>query len=221
VLAQKPNAEQTKKAIERSENAASIITKTVSLKDNGIPGEVISKAKAVAVFPHVVKAKMLFQQLTMGFGVISRHLSGGWSAPAYYTFAGGGFDLVIAGGESADVIVLFMNEEAANLFQKGRLELKGKSKAVAGPVGSMANSNSDIANANIIMYSFNKGQLTGISVNSNLFIKTFSIVPDNKLNKAIYGIKSSEVLSGRSIDQQSIPPGISSFQQALTQSFTP
>ncbi len=218
-LAQKPNTEQMKKAVERSENAASIITRIMNLKDSGIPKELADKAEAIAVFPHVVKAKVLFQQMTLGFGVISRHLSGGWSPPAYYTFSGAGFDLSIAGGESADVIMLFMNEEAANWFQKGRLELKGKRKAVAGPIGSIANPNSDIADANIIMYSFSKGQLTGISINSNIFIKSFSIVPDNKLNKAIYRIKSSEVLSGKPIDQQSIPASISSFQQALTQNF--
>lgn len=219
-LSQKANAEQTKTAIERSENATSIITKIVSLKDSGIPKELADKAEAIAVFPHVVKAKVLFQQVTLGFGVISRHLPGGWSPTAYYSFVGGGFDLGIAGGESADVIMLFMNAEAANWFQKGRLELKGKSKAVAGPVGSISNPNSDISNANIIMYSFNKGQLTGIGVSSNMFFKSFSIVPDNKLNKAIYGIKSSEILSGKPVDQQSIPASISSFQQALTQGFT-
>lgn len=218
-LAQKANTEQMKKAIERSENAASITTKIMNLKDSGIPKELADKAEAIAVFPHVVKAKVLFQQMTVGFGVISRHLPGGWSSPAYYTFGGAGFDLGIAGGEAADVIMLFMNEEAANWFQEGRLELKGKRKAVAGPVGSIANTRSDIADANIIMYSFSKGQLTGISISSNIFIKSFSIIPDNKLNKAIYRIKSSEVLSGKPIDQQSIPANIGSFQQALVQKF--
>ena len=217
--AQQPNPEQIKKAVERSENAASIITKIMSLKDRGIPQELAQKAEAIAVFPHVVKAEVLFQQLTLGFGVISRHLPGGWSPPAYYTFSGGGFDLGIAGGESADIIMLFMNEEAANWFQKGRLELKGKRKAVAGPVGSMTNSKPDVADANILMYSFRKGELAGISANSNIFIKTFGINPDNKLNKAVYGIKSSEVLSGKPVDQQSIPAGVSSLRRALVQYF--
>jgi lipid-binding SYLF domain-containing protein len=208
-----------KKAIERSENAASIITQVVNLNDGGIPKELTDKAEAIAVFPHVVKAKMLFQQMTVGFGVISRRLSGGWTPPAYYTFGGVGFDLSIAGGESADVIMLFMSEEAASWFQKGRLELKDKRKAVAGPIGSMSNPNNDITDASIIMYSFNKGRLTGISINSNIFTKSFGIGPDNKLNKAVYKIKSSEVLAGRPVDQQSIPASIRSFQEALAQHF--
>ena len=219
VPAQQPNAEQMKKAVERSEKAADIITKIMSIKDGSIPTELADKAEAIAVFPHVVKAKVLFQQMTLGFGVVSRRLPGGWSPPAYYSFSGAGFDLGVAGGEAADVIMLFMNDEAADWFQKGRMELKGKRKAVAGPVGTAANPRSDVANANIIMYSYNKGRLTGVGANSNIFIKSFGIVPDNKLNKAVYGIKSSEVLSGGRAKQQSIPPGVSSFQQALSQNF--
>lgn len=218
-LAQKPNSEQMKKAIERSENAASIITRIMNLNDKGIPKELTDKAEAVAVFPHVVKAKMLFQQMTVGFGVVSRRLAGGWTPPAYYTFGGVGLELSIAGGESADVIMLFMSEDAASWFQKGRLELKGKRKAVAGPIGSISKPDGAVTDASIIMYSFNKGQLTGISINSNIFTKSFGIGPDNKLNKAVYKIKSSEVLSGKPVDQKSIPASISSFQQALSQYF--
>lgn len=217
--AQQPSEEQIKKAIERSEMASGIITKIINLKDSGLPKELADKVEAIGVFPHVVKAKILFQQMTVGFGVISRHLIGGWSSPAYYTFSGAGFDLSVAGGESADVIILFMNDEAANWLQRGRLELKGDRKAVAGPIGSRDMSNDHLADAKIIMYSFDKGQLTGIGINSNLLFKSFGIVPDNKLNKAVYKIKSSEVLSGKSFNQQSIPASISSFQQALAQYF--
>jgi lipid-binding SYLF domain-containing protein len=208
-----------KKAIERSENAASVIIKVMNLNDRGIPKELTDKAEAIAVFPHVVKAKMLFQQMTVGYGVISRRMPGGWTPPAYYQIAGVGFDLSIAGGESADVIMLCMSEEAASWFQEGRLELKGKRKAVAGPIGSMSNPNNDITDASIIMYSFNKGQLAGLSLNSNVFTKSFGIGPDNKLNKAVYKIKSSEVLAGRPVNQQSIPASINSFQEALIQHF--
>jgi lipid-binding SYLF domain-containing protein len=211
----KADAEQTKKAVERSENAANILKAVVGTAENGIPRELLDKAQAIAVFPHVVKAKMLFQHLTVGYGVISRRLPDGWSQPAYYGFSGTGLEFNLVGGESADLIMLFMNDKAADWFQKGRLELKGEKKAVAGPVGAMpVDGGGELANANIVLYMRDKGQLAGASVSSNLLFKSFGIIPDNKLNKAIYNAKSRDTLAGRT--GPSATPGVAAFHQALT-----
>ncbi|HYG81920.1 MAG TPA: lipid-binding SYLF domain-containing protein [Pyrinomonadaceae bacterium] len=218
----KADAEQTKKAVERSENAARILTTVVGMAEKGIPVELLDKARAVAVFPHVVKAKVLFQQMTLGFGVISRRLPEGWGPPAYYTFSGAGWDLSIAGGEAADVVMLFMNDTAADWFQKGRLELKGEKKAVAGPVGGVpADGKDKIAAANILLYVLDDGRLAGAGISSNFFLKSFYVVPDNKLNKAIYNAKSRDTLAGRAPVLQTAPPGVTAFQQALTRHLPP
>lgn len=90
ISAQKIEADQLKKAIQRSETAANILSGIVNVSNKGIPIELIEKAEAIAVFPHVVKAKLLLQQLTIGYGVISRRLPGGWTQPAFYSFRGEG-----------------------------------------------------------------------------------------------------------------------------------
>jgi lipid-binding SYLF domain-containing protein len=218
----KADAEQTKKAVERSENAARILTTVVVMGEKGIPRELLDKARAVAVFPHVVKAKVLFQHLTAGFGVISRRLPDGWGPPAYYTFSGGGLTFGVAGGEAADFIMLFMNDAAVDWFQKGRLELKGEKKAIAGPVGTVpADGGDKIAAANILLYRLDDGRLAGLGASSDFLFKSFLVIPDNKLNKAIYHAKSRDTLAGRAPLPQTAPPGITAFQQALTSQLPP
>ncbi len=49
-----------------------------------------------------------------------------------------------------------------------------------------------------------------------VFGKNFLLNPDNKINKPLYGIKGREVLAGQKIDPQTLPAGISTFQEALT-----
>jgi lipid-binding SYLF domain-containing protein len=211
------DAEELKKASQRSESAANILTGILNVPDKGIPKELVERAEAIAVFPHVVKAKLLLEQLTVGYGVISRRSPKGWTLPAYYRFSGGGIELNIAGGESADIVLLFMNDETVNLFQKGRLELKGKMKALSGPVGEVTTDRKEeIAKSNIIAYLRSKGELRGISIKSDL-LKGFIINPDNNINKAIYGVKGRDILAGRPTAIQSVPPGVDRFSQFLIQ----
>ena len=213
--AQAVNSEQAKKAVERSSNAARIVEKAMNAGDQAIPKELLDKAKAVAVFPHLVKAKLLIEHLTVGFGVVSRRLPNGWSAPAYYTFGGAGIGFNIAGGETADIIMLFMNQESADWFQKGRFELKGKKAAVSGAVGTLTDEQQDkFGKANLILYAIKDGQVIKKDFNSNFF-NSFDINPDNKLNKAVYGIKSSEVLRGKEPVVKSYPQDVNAFQLAL------
>ena len=125
--------------------------------------------------------------------------------------------LNIAGRESTDIVLLFMNVETVNLFQKGRLELKGKVKAVSGPVGAVTTDRKEeIANSNIIAYSRSKGELRGISIKSDL-LNGFILNPDNNINKAIYGVKGRDILAGKPPAVQSVPPGVDRFSLFLIQ----
>jgi len=215
--AQSKYAEELKKATQRSESAANILTGILNVPDKGVPKELIERAEAIAVFPHVVKAKFVLQQWTIGYGLISRRSARGWTLPAYYRFTGGGMELNIAGGESTDIVLLFMNVETVNLFQKGRLELKGKVKAVSGPVGAVTTDRKEeIANSNIIAYSRSKGELRGISIKSDL-LNGFILNPDNNINKAIYGVKGRDILAGKPPAVQSVPPGVDRFSLFLIQ----
>jgi hypothetical protein len=109
-----------------------------------------------------------------------------------------------------------MNQTTVNLFQKGRLELKRQTKVVSGPVGAVTIDRSkEIADANTIGYTLSKGQLVGASIKSDLF-NGFIINPDNNLNKALYGMKGRDVLSGKPINVRSVPASTSAFSKTLT-----
>lgn len=206
--------EQAKKATERASNAVKILEAVAG--DKGIPREMLEKAQAVAVFPHLVKAKLLFEQMSMSLGVVSTRLPTGWSYPAYYGFGGAGFEFNVPGRESADVVMLFMNREAAGWFQKGRFELGGEKKAVKGEVGALTDEQrAALAKANVILYTVAGGEVSGKGFDSNFF-NSFGIGPDNKLNKAVYGVKSREILAGKQPTTKSLPQGVTDFRATMS-----
>lgn len=213
--AQSGTAEQAKKAAERSANAVKILA-AATTGDRGIPRELLEKTQAIAVFPHLVKTKLLFEHLTISFGVVTARLPSGWSDPAYYTFGGGGLELNVPGGETADVVMLFMNGEAAGWFQKGRFELDGRRRAVKGEVGALSDEQrARLAQANLILYTVVGGEVSGKGFDSNFF-SSFGLGPDNKLNKAVYGIKSSETLAGKPPKTKPLPQNVADFRDALS-----
>lgn len=206
--------EQAKKAAERASNAVNILEAVAG--DKGIPRELLDEAQAVAVFPHLVKTKLLIEQLSVSLGVVSTRLPTGWSYPAYYGFVGAGFEFNVPGKESADVVMLFMNKEAAGWFQKGRFELGGEKKAVKGEVGALTDEQrAGLAKANVILYTSVGGEVSGKGFDSNFF-NSFGVGPDNKLNKAVYGVKSSEILAGKQPTTNSLPQGVTDFRAAIS-----
>ncbi|MFL6228120.1 MAG: YSC84-related protein [Pyrinomonadaceae bacterium] len=153
--------------------------------------------------------------------MVCRRLPDRWTYPAFYSFVGTGFELPTFGGESADVIMLFMNEQSAGWLQKGAFKLEGDKRAVAGAVGELSSQQRDeLGKANLIIYAVRGGKIVGRDFHSNSF-NGFGIGHDNKLNKAIYGIKSSETLLGKQPGAKPLPEGIAAFQSTLVRQFPP
>lgn len=214
VAAQRPVTEQVRNAAERSKTAAAIINTIMSLPAaEGIPREVIEKAEAVAVIPHVVKVKMIFQSTTKGYGVISRRVPGGWTFPAYYGFSGVHNDASFIGGEAYDVIVLFMNDKMVDYFQKGRFEFERERKANGGTVGTDIQK-AVLDRANVFVYILSKGKLSGLEVANNFWGASI-LNPDNNINNVLYRMKGRDVLAGKPINSQALPEDVSAFQRAL------
>ena len=202
-------------AIERSVSAGRIIALLAAGPDSGLPKELVAKAKAVGVFPKVEEQTALFTKVTGGFGVVSARAENGWTAPAFYLFAGSGYGNPFAKGEIYAVILLFMTEDAVAAFEKGGVPLKGERKALAGPVGTITDEQRKaIEGAHILAYTYYNGNLKGADFGKS-FWKKFALNPDNKINKPLYGMKGREVLAGRKVDTASLPAGIPAYQEAL------
>src|SRR5690242_10935621 len=77
--------------MDRAQKAAAVLTDLMKVPDQGIPNELMERAKAVAVIPHVVKGALGIGG-QFGKGLVAQRLEGGkWSAPAFIEIGGGSF----------------------------------------------------------------------------------------------------------------------------------
>ena len=82
--------------IERLQNGATVIQEIMQAPDNGVPMDVISRAKCIAVIPSMLKAAFVVGG-AYGKGVASCRTENGWSAPAFFSLKGGSFGFQIGG----------------------------------------------------------------------------------------------------------------------------
>jgi len=206
-------------AIKRSQSAAETVIKLVELSDQGISRKLIDSAEAIGVFP-CHKKDALVEYAVICPGAISRHLSNGWSAPVFYKFGGGGFGRPApALAESRAIILLFLDKQSVDWLGKA-FKFEDEKEARAGQVGPLADDELGklTANAHIIAYAIRKDGLKGVILSGG-FEGVIAIDQDNHINNSLYGLKGSDILSGKEVSNKSIAPEIFSFQQALQKNF--
>lgn len=114
--------------------AAAVMHNFTADEANGIPVELLQRARGIAVIPNVIRGGFLVGG-RRGRGVlIVRTPSGGWSNPAFITLTGGSIGLQF-GAEAMDVVLLFANDRSVRNIASGRFTLGGDASAVAGPLG--------------------------------------------------------------------------------------
>jgi lipid-binding SYLF domain-containing protein len=204
----------------RSQNAAKTIEVITGMsEDETIPAELLKSAYAIGVFPDVVMMNLLFSKGMKGYGVICSRQAAGWSLPAYYAFGSTQMTWKVARFKSFDLVVLFMNKDTVNWFQEGRLQLKDLRAGVGGPIGKLTpHASRDISGTYVIMYTLIDGKLKGMNVEADLLDEAV-INPDNNINKAVYGMKGREVLTGTTPKSLPPAPGVTAFQEILNQKF--
>jgi hypothetical protein len=116
--------------IDRLESSATVIQEIMSAPDSGVPEEVISKAKCIAVIPSMLKAAFVFGG-AYGKGVASCRTEKGWSAPAFFSLKGGSFGFQI-GGQAADIVMLVMNDQGMNGLLASKVKLGADASVAAG-----------------------------------------------------------------------------------------
>ena len=104
-----------------------------------------------------------------------------WSLPTFIGLKGGTFGLQI-GGQAADVVLVFLNQDAPRLIATSSFDLGGQASVAAGPVGRNLSAETDYKlSAEIYSYSKTKGLFAGI----NLAGTKWEI--DSKANQEVYG----------------------------------
>jgi lipid-binding SYLF domain-containing protein len=140
-------------------DAAKVLEVFTTDQENGIPAEILQKARGIAVIPDMIRGGFLFGG-RRGRGVIAiRSPNGEWSNPAFLTITAGSFGAQF-GAESADVVLVFANERAVRNIASGKFTLGGDAAAVAGPVGRNARTVTT-GRAEVYVYMHSRGLFAG------------------------------------------------------------
>lgn len=208
----KEHGTKVKETAEQSAKAAKVFGAIMQAPDKSIPRDLLARAKAIAVFPQVIKASFVIGG-EGGRGVVSRRTSSGWGDPVFFRAGGGSVGWQI-GASATDFVLLFMNDESMGGLMKDKFELGAEAGIAGGPVGREAGAGTDaLMHAEVLSYSRSRGLFAGIS------LKGVVVRPEDDLNRAVYGQTARELL-GHDSDATRAGAGLLSFLQAIAQ-YTP
>jgi len=187
-------AEQTKTDVdERLDSAAKVLREVENAPDHGIPNEVLSGAKCVAVVPSMIKGGFILGG-RHGRGVATCKLPNGhWSAPSFFTVTGGSWGAQI-GVEDVQLVMMIMNDEGMRHLLSDKFQIGGEVSASAGPLGREASANAGWKmNTEILTYSRSKGLFAGVDLGGT------QVERDGDSTKAFYGkdLSNTTVLDGK------------------------
>jgi lipid-binding SYLF domain-containing protein len=186
-------ADREIKVDDRLDASADTLADMMHASDNGIPQDLIDKARCVVVIPGMKKAGFIFgAEYGRGFAVCRRHAGQGWSAPAAMRSEGGSFGFQIGASET-DVVLLVMNDGGMKHLLSDKFTLGGDASVAAGPIGRTATAQTDAElQAEMLSYSRSRGLFAGISLSGA------TLRPDNETNRELYGHDATnrEILTG-------------------------
>jgi lipid-binding SYLF domain-containing protein len=203
------NSKEISNAAKTSQKATQALDEIMAIPEKSIPADLIRKAKAVAVFPGVLKGAFIVGG-EGGKGLIIKKTGETWGAPAVFKLGGGSFGLQI-GGSATDVVMLFMSDNSIKNLMEDKFEIGGEASAAAGPVGRTAKASTDAQlQAQILSYSRAKGLFAGLSLSGVV------LSPDNDANTALYSHTAKDLLSGAVLTPPVVvPPATRPFKEAV------
>src|ERR1700761_986883 len=156
-------AQPSDKLVQRIEAAHAILHELMGTPDKGIPLDIAASAQCVIVVPSFKKGAFVFGG-EYGQGVATCRTGHGWSAPVFIQMSGASFGFQI-GGQSTDLVLIGRSHAAADHLLHDKIKLGGDASVAAGPVGRSAQaSTTELASAEFLTYSRNKGLFAGIDL---------------------------------------------------------
>jgi SH3 domain-containing YSC84-like protein 1 len=176
---------------QRLSDSTTVIHEMSQASDEGIPQDLLRKARCVIVVPGLKKVAFIGGG-KYGRGYASCMTRKGWSPPAAVRIEGGSFGLQL-GGSSTDVIMLVLNEGGMQKLLSDKFTLGGEAAAAAGPVGRDTSANTDVLmTAEILSWSRSHGVFAGLS------LEGATLRQDQDENAKLYGkpLTNEEILTG-------------------------
>jgi lipid-binding SYLF domain-containing protein len=210
IAAPAAQAQGSEKLTNRINKAHEVLHALMDTPDKGVPLDIAASAECVVVVPAFKKAAFVFGG-EYGQGVATCRTGHGWSAPVFVQMAGGSFGFQI-GGQSTDIVLIGRTHKSLDHLLHDKVKLGGDASVAGGPVGRDAQaSTTELANAEFLTYSRNKGLFAGIDLNGDE-------VNQNKKDTAeFYGkeIPYATILSGA----VPTPPSAQHFTKTVNELF--
>jgi lipid-binding SYLF domain-containing protein len=175
---------------DRAQSAAAVLTEIMQIPEGGIPNDLMSRAHAIAVIPHVLKGAFGVGG-EYGKGLVSTRLENGrWSTPSFLKIGGGSFGFQL-GVEATDLVLIFTDRDGFRGLLDGKVKLGVDAAVAAGPVGRDASASTDVLlKSPVLAYSRSKGLFAGISLDGAV------VSIDGSANEKVYGkeISAEDIL---------------------------
>jgi len=200
----------TKKDKSTLSDSVLVLNDLASAPDKGIPQDLLAKADCILIFPSVDKGAFIVGGKS-GNGVAScRQPDGKMGSLAFYTVGGASVGFQI-GGQTADVVMLVMNEKGIDHLLADKFTFGGEATATAGPVGRTVQAATDAQmHAQILTWSRSQGLFLGAALDGSV------VKPDADANTRLYGRETT----GRSIlvdSKLAVPASAQSLVTAIRQ----
>jgi lipid-binding SYLF domain-containing protein len=177
--------------VARTQKAAQVFKEIMDTPDQGIPHDLLERAKCIAIIPGDKKFAFILGG-NYGRGLVTCRTEHGWSAPLFLALEGGSVGYQI-GGSSTDIVMLFMNAHALHSLLSDKFKLGADASVAAGPVGRNASAATDLKlNAEVLAYSRAKGVFAGVSLSGAV------VQADKSGDSAMYGegVERQRIISG-------------------------
>jgi len=197
-------------ASSRLQASATVLNEIMAAPDKGIPSDILSSAKCVAVVPSLLKGGFVVGG-AHGRGMATCRTATGWTAPAPLTTTGGSIGLQI-GGQAVDLVMVIMNDRGMQALLSSKFKLGADASVAAGPVGRHTEGSTDWKlRAEVLTYSRARGLFAGISFNGAV------IKQDEDATREVYGrmVDFKTILTGSVATPQSAEAFIAAVRQAV------
>lgn len=206
-----PEAQASIELDTRVREAKLVLDEVMASPDQRIPEDLLSRCKAVAIYPSVLKGGFIIGA-RVGKGVIVRRdeKTGQWGQAAFSKIGGGSWGLQI-GAEATDLVLVIMNERGLDGLLDNNFTLGADASIAAGPVGRAAEAGTDLSlKAAIYSYSRSRGLFGGVALQGAV------VSPDLEANSEYYGkpLSSSDILYA---EGAKLKPSNQSLSDALAQ----
>ena len=168
----------------------------------------LGKAKAVLVFPTLIKGAFFLGGEGGSGMLLTRNESGSWSYPAFYTMASISFGIQI-GGQTAEAILVLLTNGAVGAVLDNQMKLGADASVAAGPIGAgIDGATTTNVGADILTFSTSQGFFAGASLEGAVIARR------KDWNQAFY--KSGATPRSIVIDRAHANPAADGLREALS-----